>query len=146
MKGNGRPPKIYRIPPTGVATRHSTDLIAVGDRILSQALRFIRNHALEGISVSDVVEVVPISRSLLERRFRAVLERSPYEEIQAVRLRKAKELLDSSKLSVAEISERVGYASAEYLSAAFKKKLGMSPRAYASRQDREGKGISRALT
>ena len=139
MKGESVSPTIHRIPPTGVATRHSTDLIAVGDRILSLALRFIRDHAFEGISVSDVVAVVPISRSLLERRFRAVLERSPYEEIQSVRLRKSRELLVSTNLSVAEISERVGYASGEYLSAAFKKKFGMSPRAYASRGEKEGK-------
>ena len=65
-------------------------------------------------------------------------QRSPYEEIQSVRLRKAQELLVSTNLSVAEISEKVGYASGEYLSAAFKKKVGISPRAYASGGDKEG--------
>ena len=130
MKGHLVDARIHRIAPTGVAVRHSTDVIAVGDPAVSKALRFIRTHALERISVGDILKLVPVSRTLLERRFRAFLGRSPYEEIQLIRLRKAKELLVESKLTVAEISEKVGYSSPEYLSAAFKKKTGRSPRAF----------------
>ena len=132
MRGRPMRSEVHRILPTGVAVRHSSDLVAVADPAVSEALSFIRAHALERISVSDVLAVVPISRTLLERRFRAMLNRSPYEEIQLIRFRKAKELLLESKLSVAEISERVGYSSPEYLSATFKKKFGVSPRAYAA--------------
>ncbi len=139
MRGRQLNAEIHRIPPIGVAVRHSSDIVAVADPAVSKALNYIRAHALERISVSDVLAVVPMSRTLLERRFRALLNRSPYEEIQLIRFRKAKELLLESKLSVAEVSERVGYSSPEYLSAIFKKKFGLSPRAFAAGHGR-GKG------
>ncbi len=132
MRGEDFDPEVHQVSPTGVAVRHSSDVVAVADPAVSRAIRFIRAHALERISVSDVLSEVPMSRTLLERKFRALLNRSPYEEIQLIRLRKAKELLLDSKLSVAEVSERVGYSSPEYLSAIFKKKFGLSPRAFAA--------------
>ena len=140
MNGHEVATSMHRIAPTGVAVRHSTDVVAVGDPAVSKALRFIRLHALERISVGDILKFVPVSRTLLERRFRALLGRSPYEEIQLIRLRKAKELLVESKLTVAEISEKVGYSSPEYLSAVFKKKVGRSPRAFAASEREWGKG------
>ena len=38
--------------------------------------RFIREHACEGIGVDDVLSQVPVSRSVLQRRFRSLLGRS----------------------------------------------------------------------
>jgi LacI family transcriptional regulator len=51
--------------PLGVATRQSTDVVAVADRHISTAVRFIREHACNGITVTDVVKQVPLSRRVL---------------------------------------------------------------------------------
>ncbi|MHC4721915.1 MAG: XylR family transcriptional regulator, partial [Planctomycetota bacterium] len=62
--------------PIGVVARKSTDIMAVADPAVSAATRFIRTHSAEIIRVDDVVYATPLSRRLLERRFRQTLGRS----------------------------------------------------------------------
>jgi LacI family transcriptional regulator len=130
MTGRQIKARTHRIPPVGVATRQSTDIVAVEDPRIAAAVRFIRDHACDGIDVGDVLKHVPMSRTLLERKFRTLLRRSPLEEIARHRLNRTRELLATTTLSIAVIAERAGYSSAEYLSAVFKKQTGRSPAHY----------------
>lgn len=116
------------IPPVGIATRQSTDLVAVEDPRLAQAARFIREHAREVISVEDIARAAGISRSLLEKKFRETFGRSPWDHVMQLRLRMAEQLLSQTRLSIAEIAERSGFGTPEYFSAAFRKLTGTSPR------------------
>jgi len=118
------------VAPIGVFARKSTEAIAVRDAETAQAMRFIRDHACQGIGVEDVLKVVPISRTVLERRFQKFLRRSPYEEILRLRLERVKQLLTTTDLSIAQIADQVGFSGVEYLSAMFKRKLGISPREF----------------
>ena len=116
------------VPPLGVTTRQSTDVLAIDDPEVAAAVRFIRERATAGIDVNDVLRAVPLSRRVLEQRFRAILGRTPHREIVRVRLRRAERLLRETDLSIAEVAARSGYRTAEYLSASFKKHAGVSPR------------------
>src|SRR5206468_4043368 len=91
MAGKKPPAEPIFIEPTGVVTRRSTEVLAIEDRHIANAARFIREHACEGIDVSNLLKAVPLSRSALERRFAASLGRSPKEEILRVRLNRAKQ-------------------------------------------------------
>jgi LacI family transcriptional regulator len=128
MRGHAVARKRIEIPPIGIATRQSTDLVAVDDERLAQAMRFIREHAHEVISVEDIARAAGISRSLLERKFREAFGRSPWDHVTQLRLRKAEQLLTQTGLSIAEIAERSGFGTPEYFSAAFRKLTGSSPR------------------
>jgi LacI family transcriptional regulator len=130
MQGESLPVQTRLIAPIGVFARKSTEAIAVRDIEIAQAVRFIRDHACEGIGVEDVLKVVPISRTVLERRFQKFLRRSPYEEILRLRLERVKQLLTTTDLSIAQIAAQVGFSGVEYLSAMFKRKLGVSPREF----------------
>jgi LacI family transcriptional regulator len=136
MRGQRVIARTYAIAPTGVATRQSTDTVALNDRQIATAVRFIREHACQGIDVQDVLRAVPMSRTLLEKKFRKYFRRAPYEEILHQRLQRAKELLAGTDLPVADIAERAGFTSPEYLSAAFKRQAGMNPRAYRTQNRR----------
>ena len=46
------------IPPLGVVMRQSTDVLAISDADLAAAVRFIREHACDGIAVDDVVRQI----------------------------------------------------------------------------------------
>ena len=116
------------MPPLGVATRQSTDVVAVADPQLADALRFIRAHACDGINVSDVLRAVPMSRTLLERKCREALGRAPYEEILTCRMNQARQLLQMTSLSIAAIAERSGFGAAERFSVVCRQVTGMSPR------------------
>jgi LacI family transcriptional regulator len=127
MSGELPPKEPLVVAPLGIVTRHSSDVLAVDDRHIAAAVRFIRERACEGIDVGDVLRAVPLSRSALERRFAKVLNRSPKEEILRVRLARAKQLLTETDFSLPLIAEKIGLDYPEYLSVIFKKKTGMTP-------------------
>lgn len=116
------------IHPIGVATRQSTDIVAVDDQGLKRAARFIRDKACEPITIDDVVRNSGLSRTLLERKFKQAFGTSPYEQILRIRLNTAERLLKETSLSISEIAERLAFSSAEHFSATFKKRRGKPPR------------------
>ena len=62
--------------PCSVVTRESTDVLAIEDRELADAIRKIRKHACDGLRLKDFVRMTSLSRRMLERRVRGVLGRS----------------------------------------------------------------------
>lgn len=133
MNGEAVPVATHLIEPVGVAARQSTDVVAVADARVAAAVRFIRERAETGIDVSDVLRAVPMSRTLLERRFKQLLGHTPHEHIQRVRLERVKAMLASTDLPVGAVAERVGFEHAEYLSVAFRRATGLTPREYRQR-------------
>lgn len=133
MRGEPAPAEPIRFPPLRVVQRQSTDVVAVADAEVAQAIRFIREHVAEAINVDDVVASVPLSRRSLEYRFGRALGRTPLEELNRVRIERAKELLASTDLPMPAIAERCGLANAERLSVVFKRETGEAPTAFRER-------------
>ena len=127
MAGRERPGSPLLLEPEGVTTRLSTEVLAIDDRRIADVLRLIREHACEGIRIDALAQQVGMSRSVLQRRFRGLLHRSLHEEILHTRLRRARELLVRSDLSLAEVAERSGFTHQEYLGAVCKAHLGKTP-------------------
>jgi LacI family transcriptional regulator len=118
------------IAPIGVATRQSTDVIAIEDAEIAQSLQYIRKHACSGMNVSDITDNIPVSRSTLERSFRKLLGRSPQQEIRHVQVKRAQELIHVSDLSIEQISAMCGFSHPEYMQVVFKRIVGMTPGQY----------------
>src|SRR5262245_2739021 len=130
MGGESEPAAPLSIPPTEVITRLSTDVNAIADPDVAAAMKFIREHACEGIGVDDVLSQVPVSRSVLQRRFRSLLGRSIHAVIAGVKLQRAKQLLVETDLPLAVIAKRTGFTHVEYLCTAFRQAVGLPPGAY----------------
>ena len=91
------------------------------------ALRLIRDQAAAGVLVDDIARQVGLSRSVLQRRFRALLNRSIHQEILSVRIKHARELLAKTDLSLAAVAARAGFRHQEYLGAVFRARIGKTP-------------------
>lgn len=126
---SGAPPAATPLlmPPTGVIERHSTDLIAINDADVVQALRYIHAHAGRAITVEDVIRELPLSRRQLERRFRGALGRSILDEILRCRMERAKQLLVETELTLPQIAVASGFTSASYFNVVFRKQTGLTP-------------------
>lgn len=125
--GTLRPPSDTLFPPSHVVTRLSTDTLAVEDPALARALRFIRDHACEGIGVESVVQAAVTSRRGLERQMQAVVGRSPNQELLRVRIRRAEELLRDTDLPLESVARQSGFRSHKYLGDAFFRETGRRP-------------------
>jgi LacI family transcriptional regulator len=130
LHGKAAEPHEIHLPPLGVTTRQSTDLVACTDPQVQQALRFIRDHAHEGVDVRHVLKAVPMARRTLERRFRDLIGRSPADEIRRVKINKVRHLLDTTNLSIPDIAEACGYKYVEHMIPVFKKHHGNTPARY----------------
>jgi len=119
--------------PTHVVTRQSTDVLAMEDRMVAKALQFIRNHANEPIQVADVVEAVPISRRLLQKRFQMALGRTILDEIRHARAEQVAKMLSDTNLPISTIALACGFPSIDHIARSFRKIKGMSPLAYRKR-------------
>jgi LacI family transcriptional regulator len=128
--GKLHPPGEMLFPPSHVVTRLSTDTLAVEDPVLARALRFIRDHACDGIDVGQVVEAAVTSRRYLERQMQAQLGRSPNQEILRTRLRRAESLLRDTDLPLESIARQTGFRSHKYLGDVFVRETGIPPGQY----------------
>ncbi len=142
MHRKGFKPTRILIPPAFVAARRSTDAVAVEDPDIAQAMRFIRENVSRRIGVEDVVEHVGLSRRTLERRFLQSLGRSPYDDIQRVRMEWAKELLRETDLTAVAIARTVGVSSSRYLARIFAEQNGISMNKYRLIYSRRDQGRS----
>lgn len=134
MSGRKVKGETHLIPPLGIATRQSTDVLAIEDRNVARAVHFIRQHACDGIKVRDVLKAVPHSRTVLEAQFKKLLGRTPHQEILRVRLNRVKQLLTETDLPLEQIAERAGFPHVEYLSVAFRREVGMPPSRFRTQQ------------
>lgn len=130
MRGETVPDVPIYVAPLGVAARQSTDVLAIDDADVVAAVRFIREHACNGIDVSDVVQHVAVSHSTLKRRFRHLLGRSLHDEIVGVRIKRAQELLAQTDMPIRLVAQRAGFGHQEYLGAVFKATFGRTPCQY----------------
>lgn len=129
----------YLVKPLGIAGRQSTDALAGADPEIARAIRFIRDHACDGIKVQAVVDEMAVSRRVLEHRFRRLLGHTPHDEILRVQIQRVERLLIETDLPLATIAERTGFRHAEYMSVAFKRQTGFSPRQFRQQAAKKSK-------
>jgi LacI family transcriptional regulator len=130
LAGEKPPPQPILLPPTGVSTRRSTELLAVEDRDVVTAVRFIREHAYQPLRVGDVLREVAVGRRTLERRCHQTLGWGLGEEIQRAHLELARRLLAQTDLPMKCLAQRAGFSGFRHMAVVFRQKLGLSPTAY----------------
>jgi LacI family transcriptional regulator len=112
--------------PTHIVTRQSTDIFAVADPEVVNALRFVQQHSTEDIHVDDVVGAVPLSRRVLESRFRKTVGRSILSEIRRARIEQVVQMLVETNLPISEIAKNLSYSGVEHIARYFRSEKGMS--------------------
>ncbi len=128
----GRRPGVERIvvEPLRVVERRSSEAVAIDDPDIAQALQYIHTQPVDTLAIQDVVEHLAVSRRALELRFKKFLGRTILQEIQKVRLARAKHLLQETDLPIPRISEVVGFATASYFIQVFRAEMNMTPAKY----------------
>ncbi len=133
MKGEEMAGQVIPVRPRHIVTRMSTDMLAVADKDVAAALRFIRRNPNRLIQVGDVVEATNVSRRVLEKRFKTVLRRSVHQEIRRVRVNNIIQLLVGTDMSITDIAAHCGFDGAEHIARYFRKETGASLREYRKR-------------
>src|SRR5690606_16770455 len=80
-----------------------------GDEDILQAQIWLQDHFDKPVTIADLAARFGFSLRTFNRRFRDAVGESPLEYLQDLRLDSARQLLQSSNLTIAEVAQRCGY-------------------------------------
>jgi len=123
----GAPVEDVVLKPMKIVGRISTAAYATDDPNIQTAVQFIHRNYQKKISVKDVTAEVPLSRRLLERRFKAVTGQTLYQYITDLKIKHFAELLQNSGEQVISIALSLGENDSKSISRRFKQIYGCSP-------------------
>lgn len=99
--------------------------------LIKKIYRYIEDNVDDSsLSNSKIAKAAGISEVYLRKLFQSNSNTSPRQYIQQIRLHKAKSLLASCGLSVAEVAEECGYSSVYHFCRMFRQKTGFTPTEY----------------
>jgi AraC-like DNA-binding protein len=97
---------------------------------IAKVIRYAREHLSDPLTVADLAEHAALSPSAFTALFRETTGTSPYQFVKEMRLSRARDLLVQGNGTVAGISRAVGYPNPSHFINEFRKRFGLSPRAY----------------
>lgn len=107
------------------------ELIVPDDnKILESVKEYIEAHLSESIEIEQLCNKFDIGRTRLYEIFRKEQKTGIAKYIMYRRLHRAKKLLKTTELTIAEIADNVGFSDYNYFSRVYKKQYGKSPRHY----------------
>ena len=109
-----------------VIARESTAPIPPATSLVRNALAFIKEHAFEGITPSEVARRLGVSRRLADLRLAELRGETLKSAIEGERLSRVRHLLKTTERSIVRIAEETGFKSTTHLSHLFRKRFGMS--------------------
>ena len=118
-------------------------MAALRDPVLAPALGELHRAPERKWTVADLAAASNVSRSLLDERFRQLLNQSPIRYLTEWRMHVAEDLLATTDLGVHPIARQVGYDAEEAFSRAFKRAHGVAPSQWRGRHSsdrRHGSG------
>ncbi|MEK4036790.1 response regulator [Paenibacillus sp. FSL L8-0493] len=95
-----------------------------------EALQYLDEHLHESISMRDIADQLHMNASYFSVLFKEQTGLTYSEYVTRRRIQRAKELLVSTRLSIAEIAEQVGYQTAKYFVKVFRALENVSPGQY----------------
>ncbi len=100
---------------------------------LVRAVEYIQDQLDTDLTVSGIAQAVYISPYHFAKLFKESTGQSPYQYVVEARVRKAKELLTTSKFTISEVAQHVGFADQSHLTRHFKRVFGLPPKRLLSR-------------
>lgn len=94
---------------------------------------YLESHYMEAVTLKSLSQRFFLERTYIGHMFSRIFGSSPIKYLTTVRIQKTKELLRFTDDTLAEIADKVGFSSEQYLSRVFKGLEGISPREYRKR-------------
>ncbi len=101
-------------------------------QIIEQAKAYLQDHYSQCVSLDEIAAEINVSSYYLSHVFSEESDFSLFGYLTALRMDKARSLLRTGEMNVAEVARAVGYENANYFSRVFKKNCGCSPRDFAA--------------
>ena len=94
---------------------------------ISAARDWMEAHYKDNITLEDIASIAAMNSQHFLRMFKQVYSITPHQYLIDLRLKKARQLLDSNDMTISDICQSVGFESAFSFSVLFKKRFGLPP-------------------
>ena len=91
---------------------------------------WLKTNLSKSISINHIAQQFGMSQRNFNRRFKEATGNTPSQYIQNLRINMAKDLLQSSNLSIGDIADKIGYSDVSHFTQLFRKKLSITPSKY----------------
>jgi YesN/AraC family two-component response regulator len=115
------------------ANRTSDDLADESNSVIRRSINFMNKNLDKKLSLQEISGEAGYSPTYFTTLFRKETNYSPLSYFSHLKIVKACEFLDYTRLKIKEISFSLGYTDPYYFTKDFKKKIGLSPRQYRNR-------------
>jgi AraC family transcriptional regulator len=102
----------------------------LSQRQVRRVLEFVHTHLQHDLSLATLAQQVHLSPYHFARMFRQATGESPHQCVLRLRLERAQWLLTNTDLPIAQVALESGFAHQSNLTNTFKRRLGLTPRAY----------------
>lgn len=92
--------------------------------------KFIEENLMNDLSLDSVAAGLHLNPVYLSRIFKNITGMNFSDYVTEIKLKKAAQLLQENKLTVKEISQKLGYSSTQYFIRIFKGRYGLTPKEY----------------
>lgn len=103
---------------------------ALTPRKLQEVANFIARHLEQNLTLAALADMIGLSQNYFLRSFKQATGKTPHQFLIEQRVARAKELLRTSRLPLAEIALRCGFSSQSHLTTHFRLLTGETPRAF----------------
>jgi transcriptional regulator GlxA family with amidase domain len=117
-----------------------------GDEMVKKAQSYIESNFHERISFEHFSSKLAVSRRNFDRRFVKATGNTPVEYLQRVRIETAKKAFETSRKTIYEVMNDVGYWDVKAFREVFRKITGMSPLEYRKKFNKEAVAITSIIT
>jgi transcriptional regulator GlxA family with amidase domain len=105
----------------------------VEDAVIARCQAWISKRPTVEAPVASMIRVSGLPERTFKRRFQKAAGMTPLEYVHALRLERAKTLLETSELKLNELAEKVGYEDTTFFSRLFRRTVGLTPAQYRRR-------------
>jgi len=130
MQGQRAPKRPKLVPPKGITVRRSTEVLAIHHEPTRRGLQFLQENYRRPTGAEDGARASGLTRRKLELAFREHLGRSISDQLTALRILRAKELLMRTSLRVADVAAQTGFNTPQYFNNVFRRSCGLTPRRF----------------
>ncbi len=100
------------------------------ERVITLITRYLQEHLAQDVSLSVLAEEFHLNAQYISQLFKNEIGVGFLAYLTSIRMEKAKKLLVSTSLSVAEVAEQSGYGDYRVFTKVFKKTEGITPSQY----------------
>lgn len=115
------------VPPIGVISRMSTDILAGSDKAVEAMLHSLRANPTVRPPIAEVAQRLGISGPSLKKRFRMSVGRSIHEEHRRMRMQRLRAMIVDTDLPLKTIAVRAGFPSLQYMTTFVHRHAGVTP-------------------